>query len=644
MSYKPLDEEGDLQTDEEEEQGDETPLTAALAPGESTNTADADVKFLKKPGKGFVIVRYTLAVGAFVLLFAFLAAAITLVALSPSCSAVPNDGLVWWKTTVIYQCYPRSFKDSDGDGSGDLVGILNKLDYLHDAGINAIWLNPIFKSPQKDNGYDVSNYMDIDPLFGTMGNLTALIEELHSRGMHLILDFVPNHTSDEHAWFVESRKSLDNPKRNWYVWANASDDGGPPNNWFSLFGGPAWTYDNTTGQYYLHQFSEFQPDLNYHNVEVQGAMEDVINFWFDLGVDGFRIDAVIYLLEDPNLGDEAPDPTFNHTGIDCSPDSNDTRCYASLIHNRTKDYPGIHSIIKNWRKIADNYTDRFLVGETTDPVDVVMTYYGQNNDEFHFPFNFLLLFNTNWTGTAVSEIVYNWTSAMPEGAWPNWVLGNHDNPRIANQAGNYLARALNILLLTLPGTPTTYYGEEIFMTDVTVPPDKRQDKYEGRDEERTPMQWDTSDNAGFTESGVTPWLPVATNYTTYNVEVESANSSSMLSLYKRTLNLTTLNEAFRFAEYEEVLNNTDIFAYRRFHNGTKNEFIVIVNFSPSSSTVDLSHMQDDFQGSKVELSTAVGSNEEGRRVDLSNEISLAGGEAMILSGYNENSGHGSSCS
>ena len=320
MSYKPLSEEREFLVGEEEEKDDfEAPLTADLDQGESTNTGDpSDVKFQEKLGKGrFVIIRYILGVGSFVLLFVFLAAAITLVALSPSCSNIPNDGLVWWKTTVIYQCYPRSFKDSDGDGSGDLIGVLNKVDYLNDVGINAVWLNPIFKSPQKDNGYDVSNYTDIDPLYGTLGNLSALLKELHSKGMHLVLDLVPNHTSEEHPWFVESRKSLDNPKRDWYVWANASEDGGPPNNWFSLFGGSAWTLDNTTNQYYLHQFSEFQPDLNYHNPEVQSAMEDVIKFWFDFGVDGFRIDAVIFLLEDPELHDEPPNPDFNQTAINC---------------------------------------------------------------------------------------------------------------------------------------------------------------------------------------------------------------------------------------------------------------------------------------------------------------------------------------
>ena len=273
-----------------------------------------------------------------------------------------------------------------------------------------------------------------------------------------------------------------------------------------------------------------------------------------------------------------------------------------------------------------------------------MTYYGKNNDEFHFPFNFLLLSNNDWTGSTVSQLVSSWIDAMPEGAWPNWVLGNHDNPRIANKAGNYLARALNILLLTLPGTSTTYYGEEIFMTDVFVPPDKRQDVYQDRDKERTPMQWNSSDNAGFTKSGVTPWLPLATNYTTYNVDVESSNSSSMLSLYKHAVKLITENEALRSAEYEEVLNNTDIFAFRRFHNGTKDEFIVVVNFSPSSATADLSHMQDDFKGAKIVLSSATDSNKEGRRVDLAKEISMAGGEAVIISGYNQNSGYKNSCS
>lgn len=641
MAYKPLendfeDEEQDetqAQLSEDDKEGllSPTPLLSQPSPSPAVLVRSGKSKWLK-------LFRYAMVGGAFVMLFAFLTAAIVLVALAPPCSAVPKDGLVWWKTTVIYQCYPRSFKDTTGDGSGDLQGIREKLDYLHDLGINALWLNPIFRSPQKDNGYDVSNYTDVDALYGSMDDLEGLLQDAHSRGMHLILDFVPNHTSEEHPWFMESRSSIHSAKRDWYVWSNASTDGGPPNNWISLFGGPAWSWDNVTNQYYLHQFSTFQPDLNYHNPEVQKAMEDIIRFWFDFGVDGFRIDAVIYLLEDPQLQDEPPNPKFDNSN--CTENINDPECYKSLIHNHTKDYPGIHDIIRKWRKIADNYTDRFFVGEAYDPVDVVMTYYGENNDEFHFPFNFFLLSNDNWTGDGVNETVSSWMDALPYGAWPNWVLGNHDNPRIANKVGNYQARAVNVLLMTLPGTPTTYYGEEIFMTDVDIPPDEQWDKYGNRDAERTPMQWTDEANAGFTKSKE-PWLPVSTNYSEYNVRNESGNSSSMLSLYKRLVNLITQNEAFRFAEYAPLMSDRDIFAYHRYHNSTSAEFIVVVNFSPTNATANLTLPGGSFLDPQLELSS-VDSERDGASINLQ-EIPLASGEAVVIKGINAISDYDRDC-
>jgi len=563
MSYKPLDNED---TGGQEEEGQDL-INRRPEPGETDDAIqngrgkyaiqqdddEQETSFrMQAQSRVYKAIRYILVISTFILLVGFLVAAIVLIVLSPSCKT--TDDLKWWQTTVIYQCYPRSFKDSSGDGNGDIRGILSKVDYLYDTGIKTVWLNPIFKSPKKDNGYDISSYKEIDGLYGSMEDLKELLSTLHDKGMHLLLDFVPNHTSDEHEWFVDSRSSRNSSKRDWYVWADPGEGGGPPNNWLSLFGGSSWSYDSNTGQYYLHQFSEFQPDLNYHNPEVRQAMEDVIRFWLDLGVDGFRVDAVIFLLEDVKLRNEPANPTYVDT-LNCSAINNTNKdCYNSLDHIYTKDIDGIHGIIRSWRNLTNSYTDspRFMVGETYDPVDRVMSYYGTDDDEFNFPFNFLLLNNDEWTGTSVSDKVAQWMDALPEGAWPNWVLGNHDNARISNKAGNYLARALNVLLLTLPGTSTTYYGEEIFMTDVYVPPDRRNDIYEDRDKERTPMQWDNSSNAGFT-TNTTSWLPVAENYTTYNVEVESSNSSSMLSLYKRVVKLITEEEPFRYAEYEEIM-------------------------------------------------------------------------------------------
>ena len=534
--------------------------------------------------------------------------------------------LKWWQTTVIYQCYPLSFQDTDGNGMGDLRGIKQRANHFSDIGVDTVWLNPIFKSPQKDNGYDISDYKEIDSLFGTMYDFQSLLEQLHSTGIHLLMDFVPNHTSDEHPWFVESRSSKTNSKRHWYVWADPNEFGGPPSNWISVFGGSAWTFDEKTGQYYLHQFSGFQPDLNYSNPEVRAAMVDVLKYWLDLGVDGFRMDAVIFLLEDPNFTNETQDQTYN--GPSCATNISDPQCYGSLNHTKTTNYPGIQEIFREWRQIIDSYDDRFMVGEAYAPLKTVMEYYGSaSNPEFDFPFNFFLLGNKNWTGVDVSGIVSDWLDNMPEGAWPNWVLGNHDNPRIASKVGLYLARALNVLLLTLPGTPTTYYGEEIFMTDVYIPPNKTHDKYEGRDKERTPMQWNSNTNAGFTTGD--PWLPVASNYTTYNVEVESANESSMLNLYKDLVRLRSSNLALKNIGYSLVLNTTDVYAYHRYHQSSSDEFIIVINFSTNSTTINLSAVSNTFRAPKYELSTIHA--DRGKTVDLSS-IKLDGGEAVIIRG------------
>ena len=539
----------------------------------------------------------------------------------PPSSNTSSPDLQWWQSTVIYQCYPRSYQDSDGDGSGDLNGIISRVSYLADIGVKTLWLNPIFSSPQKDNGYDVSNYTDVDPLFGTLEQLQTLLSELHSRGMHLLLDFVPNHTSDQHPWFVESRQNTSNPKRNWYVWADGRDNGTmPPNNWLSFFNDSAWTYDNLTNQYYLHQFSSFQPDLNYTNPEVQEAIKDVLRFWLNRGVDGFRVDAVAYLLEDPTLSDEPVDP--NHRA-GCN-----ITCYDYLIHNHTRNQPGIHDIIRGWRQVLDSYSasgQRFMVGEVYEQIDTVMSYYGEHGDEFHFPFNFFLLGNSNWTGYNVDQIVKTWLQHMPSTGWPNWVFGNHDNHRIASKAGPHLARALNVLLLTLPGTPTSYYGEEILMTDVDVPPDQRQDLYGDRDKERTPMQWSKGSNAGFTTG--TPWLPLAHNYSTVNVQVENSDNTSILSLYKQLVAMRSSYAAFLNSNYSTVTVSNDVLAYIRSTSADPSpQFLVVINFAARAVVVDVNEKLQYPSCAQLYLSSSL--NRTGL-MDLSS-LSLQPGEALIF--------------
>ena len=544
-------------------------------------------------------------------------------ATTPTGTPTPPPDLEWWKTAVIYQCYPRSYQDSDGDGNGDLTGIIRRIGYLSDLGIKALWLNPIFTSPQRDNGYDVSNYTDVDPLFGDMSQLMNLIRELHSRGMHLLLDFVPNHTSDEHPWFVESRSNKTNSKRDWYVWADGKGNATPPTNWISVFGGSAWTYDNTTGQYYLHQFSEFQPDLNYNNPEVRTAFEDVLRFWLERGVDGFRIDAISHLLEDTLLRDE---PVNENHSPDCGED-----CYDYLTHTYTRDYRGIHNITRGWRRVLDSFsqsTPRFMVGEVYDPVDIVMSYYGTSDQpEFHFPFNFFLLGNEDWSGNNVDRIVHLWLDNMPSGEWPNWVLGNHDNHRIASKGGNYyLARALAVLLFTLPGTPTTYYGDEILMTDVNVPEDQRQDMYGDRDKERTPMQWSNETHAGFTTGN--PWLPLASNYSTVNVQLEQMDNSSILTLYKNLIAMRSTYPAFKNVDnFMPVVVTSEVYAYLRRASPDSVVFLVVINFAQDTVTANVTSSAVAVpENAQVYLSS---NNDRSGTMNLRN-LSLRSGEAIIF--------------
>ena len=574
--------------------------------------ACASVQTEHRSGRG----KMRWLVGVAVLIGLIIAASVA-IAVGVSLAAGKSPPLVWWKSAIIYQCYPRSFQDSNGDGSGDLAGITSRVQYLKDLGVKVVWLNPIFASPQKDNGYDISDYTSIDPLYGTLSDFNSLLEALHREGLYLILDFVPNHTSDEHPWFIESRSGVTSAKRDWYVWANPSQDGGPPNNWQSVFGGSAWSLDNLTGQYYLHQFSDFQPDLNYRNPEVISAMQSVLSFWLDLGVDGFRVDAAKFLLEDPYLRNESVDPSFSNTTCNVSIPG----ClYNSLIHNLTTDYPGLHDITRGWRKVLDCYSNKFMVAEAYDPIDIVVQYYGTNGDEFNFPFNFFLLGNTNWTASAVSGIISTWLDNMPLGAWANWVLGNHDNPRIASKAGLYLARALNVLLLTLPGTPTTYYGEEILMTNVFVPPNQTQDVYQGRDVERTPMQWDGGLNAGFTSGS--PWLPLATNYTTFNVMNESLSNTSMLALYKQ---LASLRQEFISFAYSLDSVEANVLSFHRYDSSSSVDYLVVINFASESSTVAI---KSPSLHPQLLLSSML---DKSGPVDLSN-LSLRGGEALIIKG------------
>lgn len=494
----------------------------------------------------------------------------------------------WWQKGIIYQIYPRSYQDSNNDGVGDLPGIRQRLDHLQNLNIDALWLSPIYPSPMHDFGYDVADYTGIHPLFGTMADFDALLADLHARGLKLIIDLVPNHTSDEHPWFQESRSSRDNSKRDWYIWRDPAPDGGPPNNWLSFFGGPAWTFDEATGQYYLHQFVTQQPELNYRHPGVLPAMLDVMRFWLEKGVDGFRIDVIWLMMKDEQLRDEPPNPEWD--GVDPM---------ASLNHIYTQNLPEVHDVIRQMRAVLDAYDDRVMIGEIYLPFDQLATYYGANFDECHLPYNFHLIYGRRWHAQEIRQMVEAYEASLPAGAWPNWVLGNHDQHRIATRVGIAQARVANMLLLTLRGTPTTYYGEEIGMVDGHIPPEYVQDPpavnqpeiahIVGRDPERTPMQWDSSPHAGFTAETAVPWLPVAENLKTINVAAQNNDPTSMLNFYRALTGLRRSEPALHVGSYRTVeSNNENVFAYLREKDGRS--FLIVLNFSGEAQEVDITKL------------------------------------------------------
>jgi alpha-glucosidase len=476
----------------------------------------------------------------------------------------------WWRRGVLYHIYPRSFMDTNGDGIGDLRGIAARLDYLCELGVAGLWLSPIYPSPMADFGYDVEDYANIDPVFGTLEDFDALLAEVHHRGLKLVLDFVPNHTSERHPWFLESRASRASPRRDWYIWRDPASDGGPPNNWLSSFGGSAWQLDAGTGQYYYHAFLKSQPDLNWRNPRLRAAMHDVLRFWLDRGVDGFRVDVLWHLIKDAEFRDNPPNPGYRHAD---PPHAQQVMLYSA-------DRPEIHEVVAELRGVVDEYDERVLIGEIYLPIERLVAYYGADLQGAHLPFNFQLI-ETAWDARGIARMIDQYDAAVPARAWPNWVLGNHDKPRIATRVGVPQARVAAMLLLTLRGMPTMYYGDELGMRDVPIPPELVQDPYEkrvpglglGRDPCRTPMQWDASTNAGFTSAR--PWLPVADDFPVVNVEAESDDPTSILALYRALIRLRRAEPALVTGRYEPVVMTGDLVAYLRKHDGKR--FLVALN-------------------------------------------------------------------
>ena len=512
-------------------------------------------------------------------------------------AGVDAAGHEWWQNAVFYEIYPRSFADSNNDGIGDLNGIASKLDYLKELGIDAIWITPCFPSPQVDFGYDVSNYEDIDPMYGNLSDFDQLQSAAQQHGIRIILDFVLNHTSDQHQWFIDSRTSRTSKHRDWYIWRDGKAPTSPPNNWLSIFGGPAWQFDGKTKQYYYHFFYPQQPDLNWRNPLVKDAMFDVTRWWYERGVAGFRLDAVDTLFEDPKLHDNLILPGKNAYG---DPNMEDK-------YNRN--LPELHDALKGLRKVADKY-DAVLIGETwTENIDQLKRYYGEHGDELQMPMDFMF---TEVNKLSPEELRKQIAAVNSAGGWPVYVIGNHDLERSYNRYGDgkhndAIAKVMAGLYLTLRGTPIMYYGEEIgieqndprFKRDVKDPIGKLGwPKDKGRDGERTPMQWQGDKvNAGF--SRVRPWLPVSANYRSHNVASELKDPNSILVFYHHLLELRHTNAALLDGDYVALNeNDPNVMSYLRSYKDKA--VLVVLNMSAEAKKVSFNLAPEGFSSSEAE--------------------------------------------
>jgi alpha-glucosidase len=470
---------------------------------------------------------------------------------------MPSASRPWWQDAVLYQVYIRSFADSDGDGVGDLNGLCERLDYLDRLGVGAVWLSPVTVSPDKDWGYDVADYTDVQPVFGDMAALDRLIAAAETRGIRVVIDLVPNHTSDQHPWFQESRASRDSPRRDWYVWADPKPDGSPPNNWRSTFGGgPAWKLDEATGQYYLHNFLPEQPDLNWWNEDVREAFDGIMRFWLDRGIAGFRIDVAHGIVKDRDLRDN-PDPAVS-------------------TYNANREE--VHDVLRRWRRLVDEYDpQRILLGETwVMELERLARFYGTGNDELHLAFNFPFTFSP-LDAAALRNVVDATQAALPSDAWPVWMLSNHDIPRFPTRMADgdeRQARAALFLMLMLRGSPVLYYGDELGMEQVQVPPERERD-IAGRDGARTPLPW----NGAWRD----PWLPVGNR--TPPVATQHDDPESLLNYTRQLIDRRRSSPDLLKGGYESLPSPDGVFAFRR---GEKTRV-----------AVNLSDAEAEFAGEKL---------------------------------------------
>ncbi len=568
----------------------------------------------------------------------------------------------WPEGALVYHIYPRSFQDSNNDGIGDLRGVMERLDYLVDMGVTAIWLSPFYPSPMADFGYDVADYCNVDPVFGTLDDFKALLHACADHDIKVMVDLVPNHTSDEHEWFKKSRSTADyteNPYSDWYIWrdglrpAGLDADARPlvPNNWRdALTGGSAWEWDDSRGQYYLHSFDVKQPDLNWSNRSVRTAIKDVMRFWLDLGVDGFRVDAVYWMAKEPLLSDDALNPEYVE---------GEDQPYESLKHDNSRGWPAVYAYLSEMADVLHEEPyqakPRFMVTEAYpeghNPVVEYLNFYIGMDPQVAAPFNFEGL-SLPWQASPWRKFLRSFHSALDQidtQCVASYAFGNHDQSRIASRIGPAAARSAAVLLLTLPGMAFLYYGDELGMHDVTIPADRVQDPAakgdaprngrtpQGRDPERTPMQWSTESSAGFTATAE-PWLPLADDYQTYNVVSEMKDPASQLNLYRQLGQLRKSNAALRYGDIRIIETASDaVLAFVRIsEEDTAEPLMTIINFSDSSVECQLSSVQIDRQLiSSVPSETMVESSQAQNQVADSSQNQQNSAETTLQIGPHE---------
>ncbi|XP_011833602.1 PREDICTED: neutral and basic amino acid transport protein rBAT isoform X4 [Mandrillus leucophaeus] len=548
-----------------------------------------------------------------------IAATVAIIVLSPKC-------LDWWQEGPMYQIYPRSFKDSNKDGNGDLKGIQDKLDYITALNVKTVWITSFYKSSLKDFRYGVEDFRQVDSIFGTMEDFENLVAAIHDKGLKLIIDFIPNHTSDKHTWFQLSRTRT-GKYTDYYIWHDCTHENGttvPPNNWLSVYGNSSWHFDEVRNQCYFHQFMKEQPDLNFRNPDVQEEIKEILRFWLTKGVDGFSFDAVKFLLEAKHLRDEIQ---VNKTQI---PDT--VTQYSELYHDFTTTQVGMHDIVRSFRQTMDQYSTepgryRFMGTEAyAETIDRTVMYYGLPFiQEADFPFNNYLTMLDTVSGNSVYEVITSWMENMPEGKWPNWMIGGPDSSRLTSRLGNEYVNVMNMLLFTLPGTPITYYGEEIGMGNIVAI--NLNESYDTNTLlSKSPMQWDNSSNAGFSEASHT-WLPTNSDYHTVNVDVQKTQSRSALKLYQ-DLSLLHANELLlNRGWFCHLRNDSHYVVYTRELDGIDRIFIVVLNFGEST----LLNLQNMISGlpATVRIRLSTNSANKGSEVDTSG-IFLDKGEGLIL--------------